>query len=601
MSVPPKAAEKDLFLDKSAAALDEEARKIKKTKDYTQELDTALETILPVWENDHSKYLEVIKQILPWEKRCRLASDVKNTTKSAVLILKICAESNEYQKLCDYLAYLCRCRAQLIAVMKAVVEKALEVSQNLHIDDKEELVSTQLLLLTSIIDVSKGKLCVEYESATATIIKMNVLLSQNKKAEAYKLILSIPAEVIGSMSYYEKCVTILNQVQHCINNDNLLQAKILLQKIRLSEINEWFEIKVCYYMLLATINYKKDLWLDSARACFELFLLFLPIIYHVPTGTLSVQKAQQLADISKSIASGDKSHIPKLTDLYGKTPLSTLYYINVNDFFKSYNSSTDDATDDVIESTTSSNNNLWRQWLQRASICTVLAPYDYESEQLLQQIVSHRQVLSQCTTFYLLLKQLTNKLFMAWPLKKDNGCWSTTIDPDLTDESTSQIDSFHDDLLQEIESDDFFNWVESPVDTPATIIASEMSDDVPQITTTTKSIIGNKPTKLALLRQRVIQHNLRLVADRYTTIPLSRAAQRVGIEVSELEDELLLLSLQHVVRIDRPLGVIKFTDAENDGKVTIERWSNALEDLFQLVENTDQFIQKTLSVELSSK
>merc|ERR1712216_137970 len=96
-----------------------------------------------------------------------------------------------------------------------------------------------------------------------------------------------------------------------------------------------------------------------------------------------------------------------------------------------------------------------------------------------------------------------------------------------------------------------------------------------------------------LLRKRVIQKNMIVVAGYYDQIRTSRLCELLGLDAKETEKELseLVCSKFVYAKIDRPAGTIKFgqkqtyTDRLND-------WSGSISNSLDLVENTCHLIQK---------
>jgi 26S proteasome regulatory subunit N5 len=96
-----------------------------------------------------------------------------------------------------------------------------------------------------------------------------------------------------------------------------------------------------------------------------------------------------------------------------------------------------------------------------------------------------------------------------------------------------------------------------------------------------------------LLRKRVVQHNIKVVAEYYDQINTKRLCELLGLSQKETEAELseLVCSKFVFAKIDRPAGEIKFgkklthTDRLND-------WSGSLSKMLDLVENTCHLIQK---------
>jgi len=96
-----------------------------------------------------------------------------------------------------------------------------------------------------------------------------------------------------------------------------------------------------------------------------------------------------------------------------------------------------------------------------------------------------------------------------------------------------------------------------------------------------------------MLKKRVVQHNIKVVAGYYDQIRTKRLAELLNLSEKETEAELseLVCSKFVFAKIDRPAGEIKFgkkethTDRLND-------WSGSLSKMLDLVENTCHLIQK---------
>lgn len=96
-----------------------------------------------------------------------------------------------------------------------------------------------------------------------------------------------------------------------------------------------------------------------------------------------------------------------------------------------------------------------------------------------------------------------------------------------------------------------------------------------------------------LLRRRVVQHNIKTIAEYYDQIHTSRLCELLQLGEPEAEKELSEMVCSKFVhaKIDRPAGTIKFgqkqtyTDRLND-------WSGSISKMLDLVENSCHLIQK---------
>lgn len=101
------------------------------------------------------------------------------------------------------------------------------------------------------------------------------------------------------------------------------------------------------------------------------------------------------------------------------------------------------------------------------------------------------------------------------------------------------------------------------------------------------------PTLWRLLKKRVCQHNLRVLAKYYQRIGLLRASELLGVPVEPLEAELgaMVSGGDLHARIDRPSGVVTFA-APRTAAERLSDWSADLSTLLGKVERTTHLINK---------
>jgi hypothetical protein len=95
------------------------------------------------------------------------------------------------------------------------------------------------------------------------------------------------------------------------------------------------------------------------------------------------------------------------------------------------------------------------------------------------------------------------------------------------------------------------------------------------------------------MRQRVIEHSLRVVALYYTNIRLQRLAELEQITVDELEDRIIDLVFNEgfYAKINRPKGIITFKRKQKVAEVADEFSGNVMQ-LCQLVDQAHSLIEK---------
>ncbi|KAK0082743.1 hypothetical protein PV325_009925 [Microctonus aethiopoides] len=95
------------------------------------------------------------------------------------------------------------------------------------------------------------------------------------------------------------------------------------------------------------------------------------------------------------------------------------------------------------------------------------------------------------------------------------------------------------------------------------------------------------------LRNRVVEHNIRIMAKYYTKITLTRMAELLDLAVEETEACLCKLVETGVVsaRTDRPAGVVRFTGTQEPA-AHLDAWAASLSKLMGLVNHTTHLIHQ---------
>lgn len=97
----------------------------------------------------------------------------------------------------------------------------------------------------------------------------------------------------------------------------------------------------------------------------------------------------------------------------------------------------------------------------------------------------------------------------------------------------------------------------------------------------------------AMLKRRVVQHNIKVISEYYEQIHSSRLCELIGLNEREAEAELseLVCSKFVFAKIDRPAGTIKFGQKQTYTD-RLNNWSDGITKMLDLVENTCHLIQK---------
>lgn len=95
------------------------------------------------------------------------------------------------------------------------------------------------------------------------------------------------------------------------------------------------------------------------------------------------------------------------------------------------------------------------------------------------------------------------------------------------------------------------------------------------------------------LHDRLIEHNIRVIANYYTRLNLKRLEELLNLPGSRCEEYLSKLANAGTiqVKIDRPLGIVHFTQSKNPSDI-LNSWSHNITDLMNLVNKTCHLISK---------
>uniref|UniRef100_UPI0035902E5B 26S proteasome non-ATPase regulatory subunit 12 n=1 Tax=Myxine glutinosa TaxID=7769 RepID=UPI0035902E5B len=186
----------------------------------------------------------------------------------------------------------------------------------------------------------------------------------------------------------------------------------------------------------------------------------------------------------------------------------------------------------------------WQQALKSVVLYVVLAPYDNEQSDLVHRIGQERK-LEELSVYREFLKLFTTSELMYW---------------------TSLLDLYGKELRD--------GTPEHP--------APDVFDHTPA---------GDARWKI--LKNRLVEHNIRVMAKYYTRISVNRIAELLDLSVDESEEFLSVLMVNKTIfaKIDRLAGVINFQRPKDPNDV-LNEWSQNLNALMSLVNKTTHLIAK---------
>ncbi|GAV05535.1 hypothetical protein RvY_15653 [Ramazzottius varieornatus] len=101
------------------------------------------------------------------------------------------------------------------------------------------------------------------------------------------------------------------------------------------------------------------------------------------------------------------------------------------------------------------------------------------------------------------------------------------------------------------------------------------------------------PKRWEHLRQRVIEHNIRIMALYYAKISVNRLSQLLSLDSFEAEEYIGKLVTKRTIfaRIDRPEGTIVFRPQKNVN-ATLDEWAGNVSKLMEMINQTNHLINK---------
>lgn len=180
--------------------------------------------------------------------------------------------------------------------------------------------------------------------------------------------------------------------------------------------------------------------------------------------------------------------------------------------------------------------------LKSSLLYLVLAPYDNEQSDLIHR-VQEDKTLEELPLYMELLKKFTTTELMRWK--------------DLSEQYESELRTC----------------------SPGSVIFSPKAEE------------GVQAWKD--LKVRVIEHNIRVMADYYTRIDMTRLAEHLDLTEAEAEEFLSRLVVNKTVRakLDRLAGIVHFRKTKDPNDV-LNDWANNISSLMNLVNKTTHLITK---------
>eukprot|EP01138_Halocafeteria_seosinensis_P009037 gb/GECG01009236.1/.p1 GENE.gb/GECG01009236.1/~~gb/GECG01009236.1/.p1 ORF type:complete len:486 (+),score=69.75 gb/GECG01009236.1/:1-1458(+) len=204
---------------------------------------------------------DAVQTLLGIEKKSRLAGDSATTVRCAEAIVQLSYRHGSLNTLCDNLQMLAKRRSQYSRVITAIVQKAMEYTEQYqNMADRVQLIDT-------LRNISEGKIYVEVERARLTKQLADIRESEGNIDEASRVLQEVQVETFGAMEKREKAQFLLEQMRLTLAQKDYIRMGMIANKVNKKSIQskDMEDIKLTYYEHLVQYHtHSKD-----AYALFE--------------------------------------------------------------------------------------------------------------------------------------------------------------------------------------------------------------------------------------------------------------------------------------------------------------------------------------------
>ncbi|KAK9883025.1 hypothetical protein WA026_001237 [Henosepilachna vigintioctopunctata] len=182
------------------------------------------------------------------------------------------------------------------------------------------------------------------------------------------------------------------------------------------------------------------------------------------------------------------------------------------------------------------------------------------------------------------------------PAEKQNAAKSVVLYLILAPHDNEQADLTHRVLADKVLEDiPIYKQLLKLFTTPELIKWSGLCELYEKELKSTPVFSGNEQSvkRWSDLKNRVVEHNIRVMAQYYTRIKIGRMAELLDLSIGETEEFLsqMVVSKSVEAKTDRPAGVVHFQQTK-DPSDFLNDWAHDLSSLMQLVNKTTHLINK---------
>jgi 26S proteasome regulatory subunit N5 len=155
-------------------------------------------------------------------------------------------------------------------------------------------------VLKSIIEITEGKIYVEYEYSVAIKKLTEIMLSQGDIEEAARLIQDIQIETFGSLDKVYKVEYILFQLLVLIQKGDFIRFQIVSNKVKRKHLDdkELYNLKIKFYFLMIKFYIHEERYFEAAN-CYQILYEFYTYLYADNNKNLDTNNTELIESLSK--------------------------------------------------------------------------------------------------------------------------------------------------------------------------------------------------------------------------------------------------------------------------------------------------------------
>ena len=401
--------------------------------------------------------------------------------------------------------------------------------------EKLSVKSEQLELIAALRSVTSSHIHVEVERARVTRMLSKMQEDEGKINEASETLQEVQVETYGSLDKKEKADLILEQMRLCMRQRDFVRMGIIANKITKKVLDEegLESLKLRYLALMALLSHSKHDAMELGK------------------GAFSVLETRGIKD----------------------DPLK------------------------------------WQPALASACVYAALSYWDNHTNDFVHRLLNDTRLADSLPSHYALLKMLTTDEIIPWPLPEPHGSIihsheAFKLDPNRVgapggpgselSPGAANSTGAHDDTAMNIDSASSSGV--GNINAGGVLTNFGLKPAGALISKVVLKEDEGRSMWWEILRKRVVQHNIRVIAKAYSRCTFSRLAQILSLDAPTTEAMVseLVSNGSIFAKIDRPAGIVVFARPRPATEV-LSDWAADLNQVLTLLDNATHLISKEVT------